>query len=113
MDQGVPVDKLGQEFVLMKGNGDPNNNMEKGLILATENNTEIYINNGTSPVATLNAGQYYLTSNSAYINQGFVHYNMFIKATKNVYVYQLLAGANSSEGTEEATGGFNYIPPLN
>ena len=36
MDQGVPVDKLGQEFVLMKGNGDPNNNMEKGLILARE-----------------------------------------------------------------------------
>ena len=113
MDQGVPVDKLGQEFVLMKGNGNPTNNMEKGLILATENNTEIYINNGTTPVATLNAGQYYITDNSAYLNQGFAHYNMLIKATKNVYVYQLLAGANSSEGTEEATGGFNYIPPLN
>ena len=113
MDQGVPVDKLGQEFVLMKGNGNPSNNMEKGLILATENNTEIYINNGTTPVATLNAGQYYITDNSAYLNQGFAHYNMLIKATKNVYVYQLLAGANSSEGTEEATGGFNYIPPLN
>ena len=111
MDQGVPIDKLGQEFVLMKGNGDPNSNMEKGLILATENGTDIYVNNGTLPVATLNAGQYYLTANSAYINQlGSGNYNMFIRATKNVYVYQLLAGANASS---EATGGFNYIPPLN
>ena len=111
MDQGVPIDKLGQEFVLMKGNGDPSSNMEKGLILATENGTDIYVNNGTLPVATLNAGQYYLTANSAYINQlGSGNYNMFIRATKNVYVYQLLAGANASS---EATGGFNYIPPLN
>lgn len=110
MDQGVPVDKLGQEFVLMKGNGNTNSSMEKGLILATENNTQIYINNGTTPSATLNAGQYYLTDTSAYLNQGSGHYNMFIKATKNIYVYQLLAGAISSP---EATGGFNYIPPLN
>ncbi len=113
MDQGVPIDKLGQEFVLMKGNGNQTLNMEKALVLATENNTEIYINDGTTPVATLNAGQYYLTTNTAYIGQGAGHFNMFIRATKNVYVYQLLAGANSSTGTEEATGGFNYIPPLN
>ena len=65
MDQGVPIDKLGQEFVLMKGNGDPGSNMEKGIILATENGTEIYLNNGTTPVATLNAGQYFLTPTSA------------------------------------------------
>ena len=113
MDQGVPIDKLGQEFVLMKGNGDPGSNMEKGIILATENGTEIYLNNGTTPVATLNAGQYFLTPTSAYINQGFGHYNMLIKSSKNVYVYQLLAGTSSSQGNEEATGGFNYIPPLN
>ena len=113
MDQGVPIDKLGQEFVLMKGNGDPGSEMEKGLILATEDGTEIFVNNNPIPVATLNAGQYYETSTSAYINQGFGHYNMFIRATKNIYLYQLLAGASSSQGTEEATGGFNYIPPLN
>ncbi len=111
MDQGVPIDKLGQEFVLMKGNGAANSNMEKALILATENNTEIYINGGGMPVATLNAGQYYSTNTAAYINQGSGHYNMFIKSTKNIYVYQLLAGANNSTGTEEATGGMNYIPP--
>ena len=112
MDQGVPVNKLGQEFVLMKGNGTASQNMEKAIILATEDNTQIYLNNGTAPVATLNTGQYYQTTTTAYINQGSQHYNMYIKASKNVYVYQLLAGTDEFNGTEEATGGFNYIPPL-
>lgn len=111
MDQGVPIDKLGVEFVLMKGNGSTTSAMEKGMIVATEDNTEIYINNGTTPAATLNAGEFYLTDNSAYVNPGVSHYNMLIKATKNIYVYQLLAGDGGS--SEVATGGFNYIPPLN
>lgn len=113
MDQGVPIDKLGQEFVLVKGNGSPGYGMEKAIVVATEDNTQVYLNNGTTPVATLNVGQYYTTDTSAYIDQGAGHANMFIKATKNIYVYQLLAGTNnSSGGTEEATGGMNYIPPL-
>ena len=85
--------------------------MEKAIIVATEDNTEIYINNGTTPVVTLNAGQFYQTTNGAYQDQGFNHYNMLIKATKNIYVYQLMAGDSGSSMV--ATGGFNYIPPLN
>ncbi|HAI81432.1 MAG TPA: gliding motility protein, partial [Chryseobacterium sp.] len=110
MDQGVPVEKLGQEFVLMKGNGTTVSNMEKAIIVATEDNTQIYVNGSGTPVATLNTGQFYTTDNSAYINQGFNHYNMHIKSTKNIYVYQLLAGDSGSSMV--ATGGFNYIPPL-
>ncbi|OWR13325.1 T9SS type B sorting domain-containing protein [Chryseobacterium sp. VAUSW3] len=110
MDQGVPVEKLGQEFVLMKGNGTTVSNMEKAIIVATEDNTQIYVNGSVTPVATLNTGQFYTTDNSAYINQGFNHYNMHIKSTKNIYVYQLLAGDSGSSMV--ATGGFNYIPPL-
>lgn len=96
MDQGVPVDKLGQEFVLMKGNGDINSGMEKAIIVATEDNTEIYLNNSTTPIAVINAGQYYETQNTAYILQAFNHYNMRINTSKNVYVYQLLAGDGGS-----------------
>ena len=110
MDQGVPVDKLGHEFVLMKGNGTTISGMEKAIIVATEDNTEIYLNNDTVPVAVKNAGEYYETDNSAYILQDYEHYNMRIKTNKNVYVYQLLAG--NSGGSMLATGGFNYIPPL-
>lgn len=112
MDQSVPTDRLGNEFVVVKGNGDINKRMEDALIVATENNTEVYINAGTTPAAVLNEGQSYRVnevSNTNYINQGNNHYNMYIKTTKNVYVYQLLAGV----ATSNATIGFNYIPPLN
>ncbi|GEN77418.1 T9SS type B sorting domain-containing protein [Chryseobacterium hagamense] len=112
MDQSVPTDRLGNEFVVVKGNGDISKRMEDALIVATEDNTEVYINAGTTPAAVLNEGQSYRVnevSNTNYINQGNNHYNMYIKTTKNVYVYQLLAGVANSN----ATIGFNYIPPLN
>ncbi|SFI40363.1 T9SS type B sorting domain-containing protein [Halpernia frigidisoli] len=109
MDQSVPVERLGQEFALVKGNGTIGIglNMEGGIVIATEDNTEIYLNNGTTPVATLNEGQYYKITEGSYKQQPNDIYNMYVKATKNVYLYQLLAGADSN-----ATGGFNYIPPL-
>ena len=115
MDQGVPIDKLGQEFILMKGNGDRTNGMERAIIVATEDNTQIYLNGSGTAAATINAGQHYLTQYTPagvnpYILQGFDHYNMHIKTTKNAYVYQLLAGDPGD--SELATGGFNYIPPL-
>lgn len=110
MDQGVPVDKLGTEFVLMKGNGTLNSNMEKGMVVAVVDNTQVYLNNATTPAATLSAGQHFLTPNDAYLNQGSQHYNMRIRTSENAYVYQLLAGDDGSSMV--ATGGFNYIPPL-
>ena len=122
MDQGVPTDKLGQEFVLMKGNGANSFNsgsttMEKAIIVAVENNTQIYLNGSSSPIATINAGQFFETPPNSYINQGSEHFNMLINTSKKVYVYQLLAGVESTSSSSnlngEATGGFNYIPPLN
>lgn len=109
MDQAVPVDRLGKDFVVVKGNGTVTSQMETALIIATENNTQITFN-GTGAVTTLNEGQYYLVPSTRYINQGNGHYNMNISATKNVYVYQLLSGATN--GNEYAAGGMNFIPPL-
>ncbi len=110
MDQGVPIDKLGKEFVLMKGNGTTSSNMEKALVVATVDGTKVFLNNSTTAAATLNAGEYFLTPNNAYINHGSNHYNMRVTTTENAYVYQLLAGDSGSSMV--ATGGMNYIPPL-
>jgi len=113
MDQAVPVERLGKDFVLVKGNGTIASEMETALVIATEDNTQLTIN-GISSGITLNAGQYYMAPSMNYVYQGGNdNYNMGISANKNIYVYQLLAGVSGNTGTNEyPTGGMNFIPPL-
>lgn len=111
MDQSVPTERLGSEFVLVKGYGNISAATEDALIVATEDNTQVFVNGNPAAVATLNEGQHYRVNevnNNNYIDQGNGHYNMHIKTSKNAYVYQLLAGSPDTS----ATIGFNYIPPL-
>ncbi|MFP3594081.1 T9SS type B sorting domain-containing protein [Chryseobacterium sp. SIMBA_038] len=112
MDQSVPVERLGSEFAIVKGNGSIGANMEGAVVIATEDNTQIYVNNEIPPVATLNTGQYFVIPDTKYQLQGSGHYNLYVKTSKNAYVYQILAG-DSASGSEVATGGFNFIPALN
>ncbi|WP_294205771.1 gliding motility-associated C-terminal domain-containing protein [uncultured Chryseobacterium sp.] len=109
MDQAVPVERLGKDFVMVKGNGSVTSGMETAVIVATENNTQLAFN-GSASTISLNAGQYYMVPSGNYIPQGNGNYNMNISASKNIYVYQLLAGV--STGNEYPTGGMNFIPPL-
>lgn len=111
LDQSVPTDRLGKEFAMIRTLAALNTgyNMEGGIIVATENNTDIYLNNGTTPVATINEGQFYRILDNAYVNQGNSHYNVYVRTTKNVYLYQLVSGNSNARNN----GGYNYIPPLN
>lgn len=109
MDQSVPIERLGKTFVIIKGNANIGTNMEGALITAVEDQTDIFINGSATAIATINAGQTYRVMDTNFINQGGSgHYNMYISTTKNVYVYQLVGG----KPTDNATEGFNYIPPL-
>ncbi|AZA75749.1 T9SS type B sorting domain-containing protein [Chryseobacterium indoltheticum] len=112
LDQSVPTNRLGKEFGMIRTLATLNTgyNMEGGIIIATENNTEIYLNNGATPVATINEGDFYRILDNAYINQGNSHYNVYVRTTKNVYLYQLVAG---NQANARNNGGYNYIPPLN
>lgn len=121
MDQAVPVNKLGKTFVLVKGNGKNSytasgnlTSMEKAIIVAVKNNTEIYLNGDPVPAATLQEGQFFTTPPNSYVDQRSGHFNMYISSSEDIYVYQLLAGSagHVSNPNGEATGGFNYIPPL-
>ena len=109
MDQSVPVDRLGNQFILVKGNGPYNNNMESALVVASEDDTRVIIN-GADTGIVLNEGDYHVFGANNYVDQSRNHYNMSISTTKNVYVYQLLAGVGL--GSVYATGGFNFIPAL-
>lgn len=110
MDQAVPTERLGKDFVMVKGNGPNTVGMEKAMIIATENGTTLTVNGNPFPGAPLNAGEYRFIEGNNYINQGGGNYNMSISSNKNVYVYQLLAGASGN--TVYQTGGMNFIPPL-
>ncbi|MEY8761145.1 gliding motility-associated C-terminal domain-containing protein [Chryseobacterium tongliaoense] len=111
LDQSVPTERLGKEFAMVRSLSPVTNSydMEGGIIIATENNTEIYLNGSSTPAATINEGQYYRILDNSYIQQtaGSGHYNIYISTNKNVYLYQLV-GSNATN-----TGGYNYIPPLN
>ena len=112
MDQSMPVSKIGKEYFIANGLTYPNGTnpktsalMEKMMIVATEDQTEIFLNDEISPHKTLNAGEYYLPSGSL---QKFIDGNqpsftnsesktiptkgMFIHANKPIYLYQLVGG---------------------
>lgn len=108
LDQSVPVERLGSTFAMVRTRSS-SADMEGGIIVATENNTQVFLNGSGTSVATLNQGQMYRISGNDYVAQGTSgHFNMFVTTSKNVYLYQLVSILNQDE-----TGGFNYIPPLN
>lgn len=102
-DQIVPLREVGSEYIVVKGNG--SNNVERPLIIATQDNTEIFINGSGTAFATINAGDYVLIPATMY--QGTNNQNMYITSSKPIYLYQILGGSNS-----DATSGLNFIPPL-
>ncbi len=103
VDQIVPVDIIGKEYISIEGEGSAV--MEQVLVVAHQNNTEVFINGAAIPFATLNAGDWTLVDNSFY--QGVGHRNMFIETSKPAYSFQFLGGSASS-----ATPGMNILAPL-
>ena len=77
-DQIVPVSLTGTEYIVMRGflNG-----AERAYVLATEDDTEVFIGGGATPVATINFGEQY----EVVINDP----TTFIRASKNVYVLHI------------------------
>lgn len=105
IDQTIPVDKLGREYLIVNGMAEGKYFTEKAIIVATEDNTQIFFNDETSPLFTLNRGEHYIGPYQA--DKKFISgleppftneegrpiptSSMFIKATKPIYCYQLLA----------------------
>lgn len=108
LDQSVPVERLGSTFAMVRTKSSAAD-LEGGIVIATEDNTQIFLNGAGGAVATINQGQWYRINGDAYQLQGSNnHYNMLVTTSKNAYLYQLVSVNNNT-----ATCGFNYIPPLN
>lgn len=102
LDQIVPVDILGTEYVAVKGalnsNGD-----ESLFIMAVENNTQVYIDGSATPITTLFAGQYY-RHDMDYLSSSADN-STLVTASKPVYAIHV-----TGFGCEQ---GMAILPPLN
>ncbi|WBX73326.1 gliding motility-associated C-terminal domain-containing protein [Tenacibaculum pacificus] len=103
IDQPVPENLLGRDYIFIRGNGV--DDIETPIIIATQNNTDILVDNVV--VKTLNTGEYYVIDGSNY-TPASVGGNMYVTTTKEVYAYQYLSGASGIH-----TGGLNFIAPVN
>lgn len=76
MDQAVSVERLGKDFVMVKGNATSNSGMEAALVIVTANNTKLTVNGNLLTNVTLNEGDYYLVQGTYYVHQGNNNFNM-------------------------------------
>ncbi|RED44951.1 T9SS type B sorting domain-containing protein [Seonamhaeicola aphaedonensis] len=106
IDQIVDYSKVGTEYIFVKGNG--TNAWENVLIVAHTNNTTININGDTTPIATINAGEFYVIEGDQYINN-----NMYVLTSEPVFAYQGIGGLNSDGQPSQANQGLFFVPPLN
>ncbi|MGJ8746090.1 T9SS type B sorting domain-containing protein, partial [Polaribacter sp.] len=106
LDQIVGIDRIGTEYIFVRGSG--NDDWENALIVAHEDDTEIFVNNETTAIANINAGEYYVMEGNKYTSDG----NMYIRTTKNVFAYQGVGGIGNNGGPSEANQGMFFVPPL-
>jgi gliding motility-associated-like protein len=100
-DQIVPLEKTGKEYIFVKGLG--SNALERVMVIAHTNGTQIFKNGSATPSATLNAGQYFV-----YDGSDFVNGNLYVTSTENVFCYQAVGG-NTDLGNQNMF----FVPPIN
>lgn len=105
IDQPVPENRLGKEYVFVRGNGVTVT--EFPLLIAVADNTQIYVNGSATAIATINNGDYFEIPSTSYSSTA-AGGNMLVKTTKDVYAYQCLAG-----DSKEWTTGLNFVAPVN
>lgn len=105
IDQIAPLEKVGNEYILCKGNG--SSVLERPIVIAHYNNTQVWLNGSANPAATLDAGEYFAIPTDAYS----VGSNLYIRSSDPVFVYQMIGG--TSEGDDAMrTAGLIFVPPI-
>ena len=101
-DQIVSFEKTGIEYIFIKGLG--SNALERVLLIANEDNTQIFINgSATAYGVPLKAGEYLVLDGHDFINE-----NLYVKSDKNIFAYQSIGGAVNT-----ANQNLFFVPPLN
>jgi len=103
-DQIVSAERTGKEYIFIKNDG--LDNVERVLLIAHEDNTEIFLN-GTTGTAnyTLQASQYILLNGTDYSSNG----NLYVNSSKNIFAYQSVGDGPT---TIQANQELFFVPPL-
>lgn len=105
IDQIVPVEEVGKEYILCKGNG--SSALETPIVVAHSEGTEVWVNGSPTPVATLRAGGFIRINTERYSSAN----NMYIRCSKPAYVYQMVGGVPFGQD-ELRTAGLMFVPPI-
>ncbi|WP_186439765.1 Ig-like domain-containing protein [Cellulophaga sp. RHA_52] len=99
IDQLVPIELLGTEYVVIQGNG---GSAERVIITGTANGTSVNVNG--SYYGSVENGTFLEINGSEFS----ANENMLIETTAAVYVHHAIIGINGAANTD----GLNFVPPL-
>lgn len=102
-DQIVSAERTGTDYIFIRGTGQ--DAVERILLIANEDDTDIFLNGSATSSGTLNAGGYAVLDGSDYGPQG----NIFVHTTKNVFAYQSIGDDGR---TDQANQEMFFVPPL-
>jgi gliding motility-associated-like protein len=102
-DQIVAAERTGTEYIFIKSTGI--DAVEKVLLVADENNTEIFINGSTTSIATIDAGEYFELLGSSFNIDG----NLYVQTSKKTFAYQSIGDNGASDQRNQE---LFFVPPL-
>jgi gliding motility-associated-like protein len=111
-DQIVALEKTGKEYVFVKGLG--TDELERVLLVAHSDNTQIFINGNSTPYSTINSGNYVAIDGSQFING-----NLYVTTSENVFAYQCIGGLapgflpDGTSNNPDANQNLFFVPPIN
>lgn len=100
-DQIVSLEKTGKEYIFIKGLG--TDELERVLLVAHYNNTDVFLNGSSSSYKTLNSGEYVVIDGSQFDNG-----SLYVKTSANVFAYQSIGGT-----IQPANQNMFFVPPIN
>jgi gliding motility-associated-like protein len=102
-DQIVSAERTGTDYIFIKSTG--SQDVEKVVLIAHEDNTDIFLNGSATPNYNINAGEYVSLLGSDYNSQG----NLYVRSGKNIFAYQSVG--DDARG-DEANQEMFFVPPL-
>ena len=102
VDQIIPTNLIGSKYILVKGEATSNADLlERPIIVATEDNTAVYLRGETTPFTTLNAGETAILDGNEYSGDA-----LLIETSKPAYLYQMTSANNVT------APGLNLVLPV-